>query len=129
MTNPATLENHATRALRALDEEDFPQLKQDLRDVLYKEQTAAASHQFNLAIDMGGADFNVYFDVEAGDDIDEWVVSPGLQAFYQGIEITELFEGSDLDKQIYARSNEVQDMIDDAWAEAKIDQYEMSRDD
>ena len=129
MTNPATLENHATRALRALDEQDFPQLKQDLRDVLYKEQTAAASHQFNLAIDMGGADFNVYFDVEAGDDIDEWVISEGLQAFYQGIEITELFEGSDLDEQIYARSNEVQDMIDDAWAEAKIDQYEMSRDD
>ena len=129
MTNPATLENHATRALRALDEEEFPQLKQDLRDVLYKEQTAAASHQFNLAIDMGGADFNVYFDVEAGDDIDEWVISEGLQAFYQGIEITELFEGSDLDEQIYARSNEVQDMIDDAWAEAKIDQYEMSRDD
>lgn len=129
MTNPATLENHATRALRALDEEDFPQLKQDLRDVLYKEQTAAALHQFVLAIDMGGADFNVYFDVESGDDVDEWVVSEGLQAFYQGIEITELFDGSDLDEQIYARSNEVQEMIDDAWAEAKIDQYEMSRDD
>lgn len=129
MTNPATLENHATRALRALDEQEYPQLKQDLRDVLYKEQTAAATHRFNLAIDMGGADFNVYFDIESGDDIDEWVISSGLQAFYQGIEITELFDGSDLDEQIYARANEVQDMIDDSWAEAKIDQYEMSRDD
>ena len=80
-------------------------------------------HQFELQIDMGGKDFTVYFSVESGDSPDEWIVAEGAKCFYQGIEITDLFEGSDIDEQIYAKSNEVEQIMADAWADHMIDKY------
>jgi hypothetical protein len=130
MTTPNTLHDLATRALRALDEDDWPQLKDDLRLALNQEDTAAALHQFCLAINYGGLDdFNVYFSIESGNTPDEWVVSEGIKCFYKGVEITALFEGSDIDELIYANSNKVEDMMSDLWAEAQIDRYEASRED
>lgn len=123
MTTPNSIYDVAKRSLLALDEESFPQLRDDLRDVLKQEDTAHVLHQYSLKIDMGGKDFTVYFSVESGDTPDEWVVSEGAKCFYEGIEITELFEGSDIDEQIYMKSNEVEAMMADGWAEHMIEKY------
>lgn len=123
MTTPNSLHDAAERALRALDGEDFPQLKEDLEEAVNQEKKAAESHDYSIQIDMGGQDFIVYFNVTGGDTADEWIVAEGLQAFYKGIEITELFEGCDLDEAIYMKSNEVESMMADAWADHMIDQY------
>ena len=129
MTTPNSLWDVAERALRALDSEDFPQLKADLKEAISQEHQAAQKLPYSLHINMGGyEDVIVYFGVTPGDIADEWVVADGLQAFYKGVEVTGLWEDCDLDEAIYMKSNEVAQMMADAWAEGMIDQYEASRD-
>lgn len=89
-----------------------------------EETKAALNYSYNLRINKGGIeDFTVYFNVEAGDTPDEWIVAEGLEAYYKGVNITNLFEGADIDELIYAKSNEVETMMADAWAEHMIDKY------
>jgi len=131
MTTPNSLHDLAERAMRCLDSEDFPQLKLDLLEAVSLEQKAAERHKYNIKAAKGGTEeFTIYFDVE-GDpyDPESWVVAEGLQAFYKGVEITNLFEGCDLDEDIYIQSNEVEQQMADAWAEDKIAEYEAHRDD
>jgi hypothetical protein len=124
MTNPNSLWDVAERALRALDSEDFPQLKADLKEAIDQEHQAATKHAYSLKLAKGGIDeFNVYFDVEQGDCPDEWVVAEGLQAFYKGVEITDLFEGEDLDEGIYLQREAVEQQMADSWADHMIDKY------
>lgn len=89
------------------------------------EETAAAlKYPYNLRINMGGsANATVYFDVDSGDMPDEWVVAEGLAVFYKGINVTDLFEGEDIDQKIYDQSKEVEQQMADAWAEHMIDKY------
>lgn len=130
MTTPNSLWDVAERALRALDSEDFPQLKADLKEAIDQEHQASQKHAHSLKLAKGGIDeFTVYFDVEQGDSPDEWVVAEGLQAFYKGVEITNLFEGEDLDEGIYLQSEAVEQQMADSWADHMIDQYESSASD
>ena len=130
MSQPNSLYDLAKRSLRAIDEDSWPQLRDDLRDALNQEDNAHALHQYSLQIAFGGTqEATVYFSIEAGDLPDEWVVSAGAKVFYQGIEITELFEGCDIDEHIYTKSNEVEQQMADAWADHMIDQYESSASD
>lgn len=130
MTTPNSLYDLAKRSLHALDENSWPQLRDNLRHALNQEDTAQALHKYSLQIAFGGTQkATVYFSIEAGDLPDEWVVSAGAKVFYQGIEITELFEGCDIDEQIYTKSDEVEQMMADAWADHMIDQYESSTSD
>jgi hypothetical protein len=124
MTNPNSLWDVAERALRALDSEDFPQLKIDLKEAIDQEHQAANKHAYSLKLAKGGIDeFTVYFDVEQGNAPDEWVVAEGLQAFYKGVEITDLFEGEDLDEGIYLQRDQVEQQMADSWADHMIDKY------
>jgi hypothetical protein len=124
MTTPNSLWDVAERALRALDSEEFPQLKADLKEAIDQEHEAANKHAYNLKLAKGGIDeFNVYFDVEQGDAPDEWIVAEGLQAFYKGVEITDLFEGEDLDEGIYLQREAVEQQMADSWADHMIDKY------
>lgn len=124
MSTPNTLWDVAERALRALDSEDFPQLKVDLKEAIDQEHEAASKYAYSLKLAKGGIDeFNVYFDVEQGDAPDEWVVAEGLQAFYKGVEITDLFEGEDLDEGIYLQREAVEQQMADSWADHMIDKY------
>lgn len=124
MTTPNSLWDVAERALRALDSEDFPQLKADLKEAIDQEHQAASKHAYNLKLAKGGIDeFIVYFDVEQGDTPDEWVVAEGLQAFYKGVEITNLFKGEDLDEGIYLQREAVEQQMADSWADHMIDKY------
>jgi hypothetical protein len=124
MTTPNSLWDVAERALRALDSEDFPQLKADLKEAIDQEHQAASKHPYNLKLAKGGIDeFTVYFDVEQGDAPDEWIVAEGLQAFYKGVEITDLFEGCDLDEGIYLQREQVEQQMADFWAEHMLQQY------
>lgn len=124
VTTRKALYDVAERAFRALDSEDFPQLKADLKEAIDQEQEAATKYQYSLKINMGGNDDAIaYFNVESGDTPNEWVVAEGAKCFYKGIEITDLFEGSSIDEQIYVQSNEVEDMMADEWAEHMIDKY------
>lgn len=88
-----------------------------------EEEAAALKYHCCLAINIGGKDFNVYFDIETGDTPDEWVVSEGAKCFFKGVEITELFEGSEINEAIYAQSKEVEQQMADSWAEHMIDKY------
>lgn len=89
-----------------------------------EESEAASKHAYSLKLAKGGIDeFTVYFDVEQGDTPDEWVVAEGAQAFYKGVEITNLFEGEDLDEGIYLQREAVEQQMADSWAEHMIDQY------
>jgi hypothetical protein len=125
MSKNNSLYDVAKRALLALTEEEFSQLLEDLRNVLIAEDIAHALHQFSLNIAFGGnKEATVYFSIEAGDLPDEWNVSEGAKVFYEGIDVTELFEGCDIDERIYAKSNEVEDMMAEKWADAKIAEYE-----
>lgn len=91
---------------------------------LTEESEAASKHPYSLNLNMGGIeDFTVYFSVEGGDSPDEWIVAEGAQCFYKGIDVTNLFEGPDIDELIYAQSNEVESMMADAWADHMIDRY------
>lgn len=129
MTQPNSLHNLARRSLRALDEDSWPQLRDDLRAALDQEDTACALHQFSLQIAFGGTqEATVYFSIEPGDTPEEWQVSEGAKVFYQGIEITELFEGVEIDERIYFKSDEVETMIAEKWADAKVAEFESSRD-
>ena len=124
MTTPNSLWDVAERALRALDSEDFPQLKIDLKEAIDQEQEAATKHQYNLKINMGGIeDAIVYFNVEGGDTPDEWIVAEGLEVFYKGTNVTGLFDGSEIEGKIYEQNGEVESMMADAWAEHMIDKY------
>lgn len=125
MTTPNSLHDVAERAMRCLDSEDFPQLKLDLLEAISQEQKAVERHAYSIKAAKGGIDeFTIYFDVESdSEDPEGWVVAEGLQAFYKGIEITNLFEGCDLDEDIYIQSNEVEKQMADAWADHMIDKY------
>ena len=124
MTTPNNLWDVAERALRALDSEDFPQLNADLKEAIDQEHQASEKHAYSLKLAKGGIDeFTVYFNVEQGDVPDEWVVSEGLQAFYKGVEITNLFEGEDLDEGIYLQREAVEQQMADSWANHMIDKY------
>ena len=124
MTTTNSLWDVAERALRALDSEDFPQLKVDLKEAIDQEHQAANKHAYSLKLAKGGIDeFTVYFDVEQGNAPDEWVVAAGLQAFYKGVEITDLFEGEDLDEGIYLQREAVEQQMADSWADHMIDKY------
>lgn len=88
-----------------------------------------ALYPYHLSINMGGVeDCTVYFNVTSGDLPDEWNVAEGLKVFYKGIDITNLFEGCDVDELIYCKSNDVEAMMSEKWADAKIAEYESSRD-
>ena len=129
MSQPNSLHDLARRSLRALDEASWPQLRDDLRAALDQEDTACALHQFQLEINFGGPQpATVYFSIEPGETPEYWEVSEGAKVFYQGIEITELFDGVEIDEKIYFKSNEVETMIAEKWADAKIAEYESSRD-
>lgn len=129
MSQTNTLHDLAKRSLRALDEDSFPQLRDDLRAAIDQEDTAHALHQFQLDINFGGPqEATVYFSIEPGDTPEDWQVSEGAKVFYQGIEITELFEGVEIDEKIYFKSDEVETMIAEKWADAKVAEYESSRD-
>lgn len=124
MTATNTLHQLAMDAVTRTNLDDFPALKQELRKAVEQEQEAATKHQYSLKINMGGIDdATVYFNVEGGDTPDEWIVAEGLEVFYKGINVTDLFDGSDIDEKIYAQSNEVESMMADAWAEHMIDRY------
>jgi hypothetical protein len=125
MATPNSLWDVAERALRALDSEDFPQLKVDLKEAIDQEHEAAEKHAYSIKAAKGGNDeFTIYFDVEGdSDDPQSWVIAEGLQAFYKGVEITNLFEGCDLEEDIYMQSNEVEKQMADAWADHMIDKY------
>jgi hypothetical protein len=124
MSTTNSLWNVAERALRALDSEEFPLLKADLKEAIDQEHQAANKHAYSLKLAKGGIDeFTVYFDVEQGDAPDEWVVAEGLQAFYKGVEITDLFEGEDLDEGIYLQREAVEQQMADSWANHMIDKY------
>jgi tetrahydromethanopterin S-methyltransferase subunit A len=131
MTATSSLHQLALEAVTRSDLDDFPALKQSLREAVDEEQKAAERHKYNIKAAKGGTDeFTIYFDVEADPhDPESWVVAEGLQAFYKGVEITDLFDGSDLDEDIYIQSNEVEQQMADAWAEDKIAEYEAHRDD
>jgi len=125
MTTPNSLRDVAERALRALDSEEFPQLKVDLKEAIDQEHQASEKHAYSIKAAKGGNDeFTLYFDVE-GDphDPESWVIAEGLQAFYKGVEITNLFEGYDLEEDIYMQSNEVEKQMADSWADHMIDKY------
>lgn len=129
MTQTNTLHDLAKRSLRALDEDSFPQLRDDLRAAIDQEDTAHALNKFSLQIAFGGTqEATVYFSIEPGDTPEDWEVSEGAKVFYQGIDITELFEGVEIDEKIYFKSDEVETMIAEKWADAKVAEYESSRD-
>lgn len=124
MTATNTLHQLAMDAVTRTNLDDFPALKQELRKAVEQEQEAATKHQYSLKINMGGIDdATVYFNVEGGDTPDEWIVAEDTALFYKGINVTDLFDGSDIDEKIYAQSNEVESMMADAWAEHMIDRY------
>lgn len=124
MTATNTLHQLAMDAVTRTNLDDFPALKQELRKAVEQEQEAATKHQYSLKINMGGIDdATVYFNVEGGDTPDEWIVTEGLEVFYKGINVTDLFDGSDIDEKIYAQSNEVESMMADSWADHMIDKY------
>ena len=129
MTATSTLHQLALEAVAKDNLNDFPALKQQLRDAVNAERHAAHMHMFSLKIDKGGIkEITVYFDTEQGNEPDEWLIADGPQAFFNGIEVTDLFDSADLDEEIYSRSNEVEQQMADAWADHMIDQYEASRD-
>ena len=73
------------------------------------ECVAQDAHAYSLCINFGGDPCRVYFDVEADPAEDEgWVVAEGLQVFFNGHEITRVFEGADVDEMIYMLSAEVE---------------------
>lgn len=124
MTATNTLHQLAMDAVTRTNLDDFPALKQELRKAVEQEQEAATKHQYSLKINMGGIDdATVYFNVEGGNTPDEWIVTEGLEVFYKGINVTDLFDGSDIDEKIYAQSNEVESMMADSWADHMIDKY------
>lgn len=124
MSQANSLHNLCGRALRALDEDSFPQLRDDLRTALDQEQNAASKHPFTLKIAFGGTkEATVYFNIEAGDLPTEWVTSDGAQVFYQGVDITALFEGEEIDERIYAQSDEVEKQIEDQRVEAAYEYH------
>ena len=90
-----------------------------------EESVAASKHSYSVKAAKGGIDeFTIYFDVEGDSgDPESWIVSEGLQAFYKGVDITNLFEGSDLEEDIYLQSNVVEEQMADAWADHMIDKY------
>ena len=91
---------------------------------LTEESEASSKHPYSLSLNMGGIeDFTVYFSVEGGDSPDEWIVAEGAQCFYKGIDVTNLFDGSDIDERIYDNTNEVEQQMADAWAEHMIDRH------
>jgi hypothetical protein len=124
MTTPNSLWDVAERALRALDSEDFPQLKADLKEAIDQEHEASQKHAYNLCINMGGIESaTVYFDVESGDTPDEWIIAEGLVVFYKGINVTDLFDGVEIEEEIYNQKDSVESMMADAWADHMIDKY------
>jgi hypothetical protein len=90
-----------------------------------EESKAASKHSYSVKADKGGADdLTIYFDVEGDPENPEsWQVAEGLQAFYKGVDITNLFDGSDLEADIYLQSNVVEEQMADAWADHMIDKY------
>jgi hypothetical protein len=73
------------------------------------ECVAQDKHAHALKINFGGEPCWVYFDVEADPAEDNgWVVAEGLQVFFNGHEITRVFEGGDVDEMIYMLSAEVE---------------------
>jgi hypothetical protein len=108
-----------------MDSKKLPALKSDLFNALIKEKEAAKRHPYSIQATKGGNDkFTIYFDVESDlDGPDSWVVADGLQAFYKGIEITDLFESCDLKEYVYVQSKEVEQQMDDRWAEHMLQQY------
>lgn len=124
MSQPNSLHNLCERSLRALDEDSFPQLRDDLRTAIDQEQNAASKHPFNLKIAFGGTEeATVYFSIEEGDLPDEWVTSEGAQVFYQGVDITALFEGEEIDERIYAQSDDVNRQIEDRRVESAYEYH------
>ncbi len=125
MTATSSLHQLALEAVIRSDLDDFPALKQSLREAVDEEQKAAERHAYSIKAAKGGIDeFTIYFDVEGdSDDPESWVVAEGLQAFYKGVEITNLFDGCDLEEDIYMQSNEVEQQMADAWADHMIDKY------
>ena len=124
MTATNTLHQLAMDAVIRANLDDFPALKQELREAVEQEKETAAKHQYSLNINMGGIDDAiVYFNVDGGDAPDEWIVAESVAVFYKGINVTDLFEGSDIDEKIYAQSNEVESMMADSWADHMIDKY------
>ena len=89
-----------------------------------RELHAVASHQYNIAINMGGDDFTAYFDVACGNTADLWIVTDGIQAFYNGTEVTDLFPSIVLKDAIYSKSESVEQLMAEAWAEKMIEEYE-----
>lgn len=90
-----------------------------------EESKAASKHSYSIKAAKGGIDeFTIYFDVEGDSgDPENWQVAEGLQAFYKGVEITNLFDGCDLEEDIYLQSKEVEEQMADAWADHMIDKY------
>lgn len=124
MTATNTLHQLAMDAVIRGNLDDFPALKQSLRQAVEEEQEASSKYHYNLKINMGGIDdFIVYFNVEGGDLPDEWIVAEGMAAFYKGINVTDLFDGAVIDEEIYNQKDSVESMMADAWAEHMIDRY------
>lgn len=89
-----------------------------------RELHAVASHQYNITINIGGNDFTAYFDVACGNTADLWIVTDGIQAFYNGTEVTDLFPSIVLKDAIYSKSESVEQLMAEAWAETMIEEYE-----
>lgn len=94
------------------------------------EQLAAAKYNHSLKICFGGeAEATVYFNIEVGDLPSEWIVSETLQVFYKDIDITDLFDGSDIDEHIYMKSNEVERQLEDRQVETMAEYHHQDHDD
>jgi hypothetical protein len=125
MTTTISLHQLALDAVVRSNLDEFPAFKQQLREAVDQEREAASKHSYSIKAAKGGIDeFTIYFDVEGDSgDPESWQVAEGLQAFYKGVEITKLFDGCDLEEDIYLQSNVVEEQMADAWADHMIDKY------
>lgn len=89
-----------------------------------KEIAAACKYPYCLHLNMGGP-YNVtaYFDVKNGDGFDEWTVSDDLKVFYNGVNVTGIFDRETITELIYSKSNMVEAQMEDAWAEDMFERY------
>lgn len=93
----------------------------------------ALIYNHHMKINFGGdEDADVSFNIEAGDMPDEWQVAEGLKVTYKDADITNLFEGADVEEHIYMKKDEVEqqiaDRIDDVRINEMADYHEPYRD-
>ena len=88
------------------------------------EQQAAENNRFSLQITFGGsAKATVYFDVEEGNEPNEWVVAEGAQLFFKGVDITDFVDGCEIDNKIYEQAQDVDRQIEDAMVSTMEEYY------